>query len=322
MTVKYPPIIIGAGLAGLLAAHAWPQTQLFERSPEPRAGHRAGHRALLRFRSDSVSRLTGIEFRPVLVRKGIWYNGAAHSPRIELANMYALKVLGLLTGERSIWNLEAVTRYVAPDSFYEQLLGAVSGRVTWGTTMDRQTSIGYNPIISTAPLPETLLNFGITNDNKLSFDRAAITVKRIELPAHVDLYQTIYFPGRETSLYRASITGSTLIAEFVGEGPVQCQEEWIEEIWSAFGLGDLRHAGVKESVQQKYGKIAPVDNDGARKQLLFRLTQERNVYSLGRFATWRNILLDDVVDDIAMIKRLMRSNAPAYDLRRADSAAR
>jgi hypothetical protein len=33
---------------------------------------------------------------------------------------------------------------------------------------------------------------------------------------------------------------------------------------------------------------------------------------IGRFATWRNILLDDVVDDIAVIKRLMRHGG-AYD---------
>jgi hypothetical protein len=49
---------------------------------------------------------------------------------------------------------------------------------------------------------------------------------------------------------------------------------------------------------------------------LFRLTHERNIYSLGRFATWRNILLDDVVDDIAAIKKLLKANS-AYDIRRA-----
>jgi hypothetical protein len=49
---------------------------------------------------------------------------------------------------------------------------------------------------------------------------------------------------------------------------------------------------------------------------LFRLTHEHNVFSLGRFATWRNILLDDVVDDIVQVKRLLKSSS-AYDLRRA-----
>jgi len=33
-----------------------------------------------------------------------------------------------------------------------------------------------------------------------------------------------------------------------------------------------------------------------------------NVYSLGRYATWRNILLDDVYHDINVIKQLMDSD--------------
>jgi hypothetical protein len=85
-------------------------------------------------------------------------------------------------------------------------------------------------------------------------------------------------------------------------------------ISAAFGI-QLASCESLGSVDQKYGKIAPID-DNLRKQLLFRLTHERNIYSLGRFATWRNILLDDVVDDIAAIKKLLKANS-AYDIRRA-----
>jgi hypothetical protein len=70
-----------------------------------------------------------------------------------------------------------------------------------------------------------------------------------------------------------------------------------------------------ESIDQKYGKIASID-DAVRKQLLFALTHNHTIYSLGRFATWRNILLDDVVNDIAAIKRLLKTNS-AYDARKA-----
>ena len=87
-----------------------------------------------------------------------------------------------------------------------------------------------------------------------------------------------------------------------------------KEIERAFGIA-LGNCEKLESVEQKYGKIAPID-DAVRKQLLFRLTHEHNIYSLGRFATWRNILLDDVVDDITMIKKLLKANN-AYDVRRA-----
>ena len=69
-------------------------------------------------------------------------------------------------------------------------------------------------------------------------------------------------------------------------------------------------------VEQRFGKIEPIADD-ERKSLLFRITHEHGVYSLGRFATWRNILLDDVVDDIVAIKRLAR--AAPYEIRMENS---
>ena len=113
-------------------------------------------------------------------------------------------------------------------------------------------------------------------------------------------------------MYRASITGNTLIAEFVDAATDPAYDMQLLE--RSFGI-DLGAATPLPAVEQKYGKIEPVD-DAARKQLLFRLTHDHGIFSLGRLATWRNILLDDVVDDIAVIKRLSRSGA-AYDLHAA-----
>ncbi len=84
-----PSRIIGAGLSGLIAAHAWPTAPVFEALPEAQP-----HRALLRFRSDNVARLTGIEFKRVTVRKGLFWRGEYRTPTIALANAYSLKVLG------------------------------------------------------------------------------------------------------------------------------------------------------------------------------------------------------------------------------------
>ena len=58
-------MIVGAGLTGLIAAHAWPQALVVEAV----SGPTGSHHALLRFRSDAVARLTGVEFRRVTVRK-------------------------------------------------------------------------------------------------------------------------------------------------------------------------------------------------------------------------------------------------------------
>ncbi len=115
-----PSRIIGAGLSGLIAAHAWPSVPIVEAQSEPQP-----HKALLRFRSNAVSQLTGIEFKKVLVRKGLYSEGEYKPPTIALANQYSRKVLGRILGDRSVWNLDPVERWIAPENFQERLLDNV-----------------------------------------------------------------------------------------------------------------------------------------------------------------------------------------------------
>ncbi len=303
--------IIGAGLAGLLAGHAWPNADILEAAPEPREVHRA----LLRFRTDAISRLTGIEFRRVRVHKGIWSGGEFQAPSIRHANHYAQKVLGFerISGDRSIWNLDPVDRWIAPESLYEQLLAAARPRISWGEAGGFSVP---GAKVSTAPLPVALGAFNIT-DHGQSFNRAGIRVRRWRIP-HADVFQTVYFPDQWTPLYRASITKDLLIAEFADDGSEEDQSETLDALCSAFGVRFDECAEPLGDTSQKYGKIEPIP-DAARKALLFKLTHEQGLYSLGRFATWRNILLDDVVDDIAAIKRLLVSGGAAYDLHKFSS---
>jgi hypothetical protein len=283
-----------------------------EAAPEPREMHRA----VLRFRNDSVSRLTGVEFKKVRVRKGIWSGHAFREPNIKLANMYAQKVLGHLAGERSIWNLDAADRFIAPQDFYEQLIDATRDRVTWGLPVD------YNVPgrkISTAPLPVVL---GLLKGKKglpsdIVFNRSPIQVVRATVPG-ADVYQTVYFPDDDCPMYRASITGDQLIMEATvvpGQDPAAWVQRALVNAGRAFHVHNFE-LHDKKPHEQKYGKIAPI-GDAARKNIMFALSHDHDIYSLGRFATWRNILLDDVVDDIAAIKRLMRSSA--YELRQHHS---
>jgi hypothetical protein len=287
-------IIVGAGLAGLIAAHAFPRAQLVEAAPEPTAIHKA----LLRFRSNAVGDLCGVEFRPVTVRKGIFSEGRWQQPNIRAANLYAKKVTGRML-DRSIWSLEASTRWIAPETFYEQLLDAVGGRVTWGTAHDFNTADG--PLISTAPLFVALRACGIESAEE--FRRSGITVRRYRID-NADVFQTVYFPDPATNLYRASITGDLLICEFMGEAP---EGNWEGSILRAFAVRKTDMQALPEA-HQKYGKIAPI-NEELRKAYIAELTHAHNIFSLGRFATWRNILLDDVVHDIAVIRRLLKASS-------------
>jgi hypothetical protein len=96
----------------------------------------------------------------------------------------------------------------------------------------------------------------------------------------------------------------------IGAGAAAC-----EDIAAAFGseiVGRAAHDSLGAFHVQAYGKFVPID-EKLRKNLVLRLTTERGIYSLGRFATWRNLLLDDVVHDAAVIKALASSSE--YDRR-------
>lgn len=285
-------MIVGAGLAGLIAAHKFPNHAIVEARAEERIG---AHKAVLRFRSDVVGQITGVEFTPVRVHKGIWHKGAWTQPTIQVANLYSRKVTGQLL-DRSIWNLDSVVRWIAPPNFYERLVDHCWSRIQWETQADF-TAGDSETIISTAPMHIALQALGI--DPPGDFKRAPIAVKRYTLDG-ASVYQTVYFPSSTHSLYRASITGDLLICEFAGGKP---HGEWVDELTEAFGIHILEMCPL-DDVQQDYGKIAPI-HDGRRKRAIAELTTDHNVFSLGRFATWRNILLDDVVKDIDKIKRLI-----------------
>lgn len=292
--------IVGAGLAGLVAAHAMPRADIVEAGPRAPAGHKA----LLRFRSSTVGDLTGVEFRPVTVHKGIWYDLAWRSPSIQLANMYSRKVIDRIA-DRSIWSTEPVTRWIAPEDFYDRLLDSVGSRVHWNCPADFVTGA---PFVSTAPMPVALDALSVDRTG-VTFDRAPIRVRRFRVP-DCDVYQTVYYPTPSHSLYRASITGDLLICEFTTSNAPEATHWW-DDLLDSFQLHDWGLTPL-DDVEQRYGKIKAIDED-VRRAYITKLTNDHGVFSLGRFATWRNILLDDVAHDISVVKRLI--NASHYERR-------
>lgn len=283
-------MIVGAGLAGLITAHLFPHEPIVEAKPKPTEVHRA----LLRFRSPAVGELVGFPFREVTVHKGIWYCEEWQQPNIRVANLYSEKVTGGF-GDRSIWDIRPVQRWIAPEDLYDRLVNALAPRITWGREVDfSDPSQNY---ISTAPMPVVLKALGT---DAPQFKRAAITVHRYRITKPCDVYQTVYFPSLRHTLYRASITGDLLICEFAGEP----QGQWGDEIMSAFHLNLHRECKELGKVEQNWGKIVPIE-EGLRRWTIAHLTREYNIFSIGRFATWRNILLDDVVHDAAVVKRLI-----------------
>lgn len=302
--------IIGAGLSGLIAATQFPTAQVFEaEGPDS-----ISHKAVLRFRSNALSQMLGIPFKRVEVRKSIWHKGAHRAASIDLANLYSRKTNGGYHN-RSIWNLDKADRYIAPEDLQLQLAAQIENRLHWNTPIlpeevcdpERQ-----HAFISTMPLPVLLKMLNWTPAETFSFK--SIRVDRFRVSG-ADLYQTIYYPDPELSVYRASLTGDLLIIEHVEEQadlPAEMRPRLLpcfDDVIASFGLQHSDVAMIELNHRQRFGKIAPLVHEKWRQWAIYEATVKHHIYSLGRFATWRNILLDDIVNDIAIIKRMLQQGA-------------
>jgi len=291
-------IIIGAGLSGLIAAVLNPQAEVYEASSK----ENQSHRALLRFRTAAVGDAVGIPFRKIKVHKGIWDGDKFVQPNIQLANLYSKKVTNGLH-DRSIWKTESVERYIAPEDFILQLIDQVHDRVYWNASVSKLDN-SKQTIISTIPMNKMLQLVPFKSIEKEHFSFQPITVRRFRV-FNSDVFQTVYYPNPEVCTYRASITGNLLIVESVNDSDYENFS--LREVLKPFGLYEDDVVEL-DKVNQSYGKIAPIDEDFRRAYVEY-LSSQFQIYSLGRFATWRNILLDDVLQDLNVIKRLIVSDS-------------
>jgi hypothetical protein len=120
-----------------------------------------------------------------------------------------------------------------------------------------------------------------------------------------DVCQTVYNASNDYAWYRATIQDGQLIIESAYE--TQPSVGFI--LSNCFNISS-KTTPFDNQIQlrcQKYGKIY-CENDSARRALIFQLTERCNIYSLGRFATWRQVLLDDVVKDIRQIDNMIHSS--------------
>lgn len=295
--------IIGAGLSGLIAANILTRKYRFNvRIIEAQASLPNNHAALLRFRSDAVAVATGIPFRKVRVTKGIYYKGSFTTPNIKLNNLYSNKVSGRYS-DRSILNTEAGERWIAPFDLIARLANGLDIQYNSIFSLARDWD---GPIISTMPMPALMKVIGWqkysvsaekTERVEIEFPTRPIWSYRAQLTPNIDLYQTIYFPDPAVRSYRASITGNELILESMKE--INSELPLTEpSVLETFGImSTCMNPRIKH---QPYGKIMPT-NEEERRAFILAMTDKHEIYALGRFACWRQILLDDIVQDVDRI---------------------
>lgn len=293
--------ILGAGISGCLACIVNPKSIVYE------AGDGSSiHKAVLRFRSDKISELTGIPFKKVNVIKSIWSDGkeVASSPRI--VSLYSKKVSDTYTN-RSIVNIENSIRWIAPDDFHEILKDLIGHNIKYNTTVDANLlSHMARPIISTIPIMILAKILGLNIDVGKNIV-SSIYIEQYEVDK-CDMYSTVYYPDSNTGVYRATITGDVLIIESIGEYGVATEE--MLNVLESLGI-DKNSIKKIGNYKQEYGKIVAI-NEQIRREFIVNATINYGVYSLGRFAIWKNIVLDDVLNDIYRIREFINKGHYEY----------
>jgi hypothetical protein len=282
--------IIGAGMAGLLAANILRRhkvTVLEKQAELPN-----NHHAVLRFKSDEIGHLLGIPFKKVNMIKT--YMPSMNVVADSLA--YSKKVTGKYLSNRSIIEgTVTAERWIAPIDLIERMAENVliSFNTEWTPRVKAQIPI---PVISTIPMPQLMNILGYEDKGFFSSVPGIVFTGRV---LDCDAYVSVLFPGGEP-YSRATITGDQLIIEFPNMAEMPETIDIARAYW-ALGLSDSVVLD-SEFKRQPYFKITEID-EAERKKFMRWATVTHGIYSLGRYATWRpKLLLDDLVEDIRKIE--------------------
>jgi len=291
---KNKMIIVGAGMSGLLAGALNPGSIIYEAGENKESDHQA----LFRCRKPDIGKMLGIPFKEILVHKAIWLDGKEVNSSPRITHMYSKKATGIISA-RSIFNISSAVRYIPPKDFIYQLKKRCNIKYNNPFNISDFEIINFNePIISTIPIFKMAAMLGVKIDSICHCN--PIYVNRIFIPK-CNSYCTVYYPDPKFSAYRASITGDTLIIE----GTKKLCYKDLTEIYTSLGIKFYDDPTQYKNHKQKFGKIIPIDNK-IRQNIITDLTLKYGIYSLGRFATWRpKILLDDILEDIFVIRRLI-----------------
>ena len=293
-------IILGAGISGALAAKFFNTEEIYDKANAPVNNHHA----VMRIKDPRVGMLLGSNMESVSVKKGVYFKGVMwDKTNITINNMYSLKVSGQLS-YKSILDLSDCSRFLLSDWDIKNInygydFVSINKNSLVFAYNNEYIQKEFDFCISTIPIQHMIKISGIF-DELPEFKYNPIFVTRFNLNIDSTVHQTIYFPDNCFNSYRVTIEGKQIIFEAINSFP---DETEIEKIICLFGISTLNIENKQEFVQ-KIGKIVPYD-DKYRKFILNELTEKFNLFSLGRFAIWKQIRSDDVIKDLEVIQKMI-----------------
>lgn len=295
-------------MAGLLAAGVLRKQCCHVLEKQPSLPN--NHSAVLRFRTSIVGDALNIPFKEVQAIKAVagWRNPIAD------AMAYSLKTNGE-AHLRSVLSADGKpqTRYIAPPDLIRRMAGTLECPLLFETEANFKDASA--PTISTIPMPALM--------DALGYDRSHITFRwrsgfniKATLKG-VEAYCSLYVPDPAKLAARISITGDQLVVECYDDmARMKSPKALALEAADMMGVVDCLDVSSVQSRVQSYAKILPIPEDERRKFIMWA-SETHRVYSLGRFATWRpGLLLDDVVNDVRVIQRLIVSAGATYNHRK------
>jgi len=310
--------IIGAGISGLIAEGAFSKipgsaTTIFD--PKHDSDPLSEHKAVMRLRDTRIIDYVNCKIDKVKVYKAVYHNGKLYDkPNLLLNNMYSLKVYDSLS-ERSLSTLGIVDRYtisnITRQGMSTRMVSVVHDIYDKQIHFDKTSSQQYDICISTIPMFKCLDLVGKSPDDYgVKFSWTPIFVTKMKLSIESDVHQTVYFTDQSEEVpYRITIEGNSVIAEAAFTFDIDSIYDCLR---SAFGISysEVDEESIMTSTQNM-GKLEPISDD-IRRKIMMDLTDEFNVYSFGRFATWRPLRIDQTLDDIEKIKMLVRIKHGRY----------
>lgn len=261
------------------------------------------HNSVLRFRSLALSDVLSIPFKRVQMMKCLhpWRNAVADQISYSIKANGTARLRSAISADGSVNE-----RFIAPPDLVRQM-AAMCRPIRFGEEISFDDS--DVPTISTIPMPKLMTALRWPNAPEFIWRSGRVLRVTLDL---TEAYCSVYDPDPSSPITRASITGNELIAELSGSAS---RDEVVARACKLLGIrrSMLPPPGVlyPDIVEQPYAKILPIEEE-VRQRFIMWASEHHNVYSLGRFATWRpGLLMDDVVDDVRVIKGLI-NGAPPY----------